>query len=312
MPTVTLTTSGVFGGYTLEDLRAETLRALRVTDTTRFSPAKTSTDYTWIDRAINRGQEDFVRQTRCLKGYSIMKLKSTRRLYRLPEELIDLDAVYYYDSTLTDGYSGLNLYSIAQMNDEISGWRTDTGTPERCYIDRDYGAVKLLGVHPVPTKDGDVITPDTDYGVLVEWICPLYAFNQDYGVIINVDSADEYILATQSGVAVEVEVSDGNLYIEYSRLPQIITAQGSDATQYTELPREYQQSLWMYAAASLLQNNPEDSAEYKRAGGFLQMFQREVDTYKQKRRRAPTAMKLRTRADQWNYVTAMPWYESIP
>jgi hypothetical protein len=294
-------------------MRAEVLRCLRVANTVRFSPAGTAADYTWIDNALNRAQDDFARQTRCLKGYSVVCLKANRRVFRLPEDLLELDAVYLYDSTLEDGYRELPLVTIAELNDMRPGWRTDTGTtPERCYIDRDYGSIKLLGLHPIPVEDGDTILPDTDYGCLVEWVCPLYTFNSDFGVILNVDSEDEYILPTQGGVAVEVDVTDGNLYLEYSRLPSSIAENGSASTQYPQIQREYQASLWFWAVNDLLSHNPEDSAEYKRAMGFKQRFDREVETYKNKKKRPMPARKLRVRADQWNYITQTPWYRDIP
>src|SRR5574343_1445062 len=116
MGTVTLTSSGVFDGYTLTQLRALCLRMLRVADTTRFSPTAGTADYDWVDDALNRGQDDFVRLTRCLKSYAICEIKANQRLYRFPDDYLDMINAYYYDSTLTEGYRTLIVCSAESLN----------------------------------------------------------------------------------------------------------------------------------------------------------------------------------------------------
>jgi hypothetical protein len=310
MPTVTLTSSGVFSGYTLGELRALVLRMLRVPNPTRYSPTQASTDYDWIDDALNRGQDDFVRQTRCLRTYSLIELKANQRTYRLPDDFLDLMAAYYYDSSY--GYKELTIKTIEELNDDVSDWRTDTGEPKRIYIDRQYGAGTIIGLNPIPESDGDTITFDSDYGTAVTWVCPLYTYNQDIGVITRIDGTDEWIVPTQAGVSVEATVSDGNILVEYYRLPQIITAQGANTDQYTEIPREYQKALAYYAAADLLSNNPGDSVEYKKAQTYLGLFQNEINMYINKRKRSLAGRELRARPMVWNWQSNMQYYKEMP
>jgi hypothetical protein len=166
------TTSGPFTGYTLAEMRALILRMLRVPDTTRFSPTKGTADYDWIDDALNRGQDDFVRATKCLRTYAILELEANQRVYRLPEDFLDLMAAYFYDSSLSDGYKELTLNTIEELNDEFSDWRTSTGTPSRIYIDRSYGSGQTVGFYPIPDTNGDVDVFSSEHGVAVEWVCP--------------------------------------------------------------------------------------------------------------------------------------------
>jgi hypothetical protein len=312
MPTVTTPSTGVFSGYTLGGLRALALRKLRVKDTTRHSPTGGAADYDWIDDAINRGQERFVRQTNCLRTYAIIELKSNFRTYRLPEDFIDLMAVYYYDSSLADGYKELKITSIEELNDDVSNWRTDTGTPARVYLDRNYGAGLTFGVYPIPESDGDSVAFSSDYGAAVTWVCPLYAFNQDVGVIVRIDGADEWILPTQAGVSVDVDVADKNLFIEYYRLPQVLVARGDNTDQYSEVPREYQEAITDFAAADLLSSNPEDSAEFKRSLYLQALFKNEVEAYKDRRKRPLSGRNLRATPAVWNWTKNMPWRKEVP
>lgn len=312
MPTVTLTTTGVFSGYSLSDLRALVLRMLRVSNTVRYSPTSGTADYDWIDDALNRGQDDFVRQTKCLRTYAIVELRANQRTYRLPDDFLDLMAAYYYDSTLSDGYKELSVKTIEELNDDVSDWRTAKGEPARIYVDRQYGAGTVIGLNPIPKSSGDTVTFSSEYGSAVTWVCPLYTFNQDIGVIVRIDSPDEWILPTQAGVSVDADISDGNLFVEYYRLPQIITAQGSNADQYTEIPREYQKALAYYATSDLLSNNPADSIEYKKSMDYMTRFQNEVNMYVNKRKRSLSGRELRARPMVWNWQKNMTYYKEMP
>lgn len=169
--------TGQFAGYTLADLRALVLRGLRASDTTRYSPTNGTADYTWIDDALNRGQEDFVRKTLCLRTYAIVELKSAYRTYRLPGNFLDFMTAYYYDNTLDGGYRELMVTTIEDLNAEVSHWRTGTGKPERIYVDRIYGNNWMFGLYPIPDTDGDIITFNTDYGTVVQWVCPVYTLS---------------------------------------------------------------------------------------------------------------------------------------
>ncbi len=310
--TITITTtSGPFTGYDLGELRALVLKMLRVANTTRFSPTAGTADYDWIDDAINRGQDDFVRATKCLRTYAVIELKSDQRVYRLPEDFLDLMAAYYYDSSSTDGYTELVVNTIEELNDEFSDWRTTTGTPSRIYVDRSYGSGQTFGLYKIPNTDGDTTVFSSEYGVGVQWVCPLYTYNQDYGVIVRMDGIDEYVLPTDGGVAVDVEASDGNLMLEYYRLPNTIQVQGGVTTQRSEIPREYQKAIVYYTVADLLSNNPEDSVEFKRAQQFQNLFEKEVATYINKRKRALSGRNLKARPAVWSWMQNMPFYSGL-
>lgn len=312
MPTVTTTTTGVFSGYTLSELRALCLRMLRQSNTARFSPTGGTADYDWIDDALNRGQEDFVRLTKCLRSYAIIELSASHRTYRVPEDFIDLMAAYYYDDTLSDGYRELVVTTVEKLNDEVSDWRTKLGSPLRIYMDRSYGSGQTIGLYPIPESNGDTLTFNSEYGVVVEWVCPAYTFNQDYGTVISSTGDDQFILPTQSGVSVEVTPDNKNILLEYYRLPQIITDIGSASSEYSEIPREYQKAICYYAAADLLSNNPEDSAEYKRSADLLSKFDREVATYIAKRKRPLSGQELRAVPNVWNFTQNMQWRKELP
>ncbi len=311
MPNVTLENTGVFTGYDLDNLRALCLRMLRVSNTVRFSPTSGTADYDWIDDSLNRGQEEFVRRTNCLRTYAIIELLASQRTYRLPDDFLDLMAAYFYDDSLTDGYKELSVKTIEELNDDISDWRTDTGTPKYFYIDRNFGAGITFGLSPIPDTNGDTITFSSNYGVAVTWVCPLYTFNQDIGAIIRITGADEWILPTQDGVSVDAQPSNKNLLIEYYRLPQILVEQGAIGTQKTEIPREYQKSLVYYAVSDLLQNNPEDAAEFKRSAFFIQEFEKEVQTYINRRKRALAARQLQAKPHVWSWRDSMTSFNQL-
>jgi hypothetical protein len=295
--------TGQFSGYTLSELRALVLRQLRVSDTTRYSATGGTADYDWVDDAINRGQEDFVRQTHCLRTYAVVELKANYRTYRLPWNFLDFMSVYMYNSTDSSGYRELKITTVEMLNDEISDWRTSTGSPEQVYVDRIYGTSWMFGVYPIPTVDGDTITFDSEYGAVVEWVCPIYTFNQEYGVVIRMTDTDEFLLNTDAGVVGKVYSMTNNLWMEYYRLPDKMT----HTAQYPEIPREYQKSLAYFAVSDLLQNNPEDSAEYKRSVNYLAQFKGEIDSYIKRRKKPLAGQTLRAIPQVWNWVQNMPF-----
>ncbi|MFH1428184.1 MAG: hypothetical protein ABIH39_00395 [Candidatus Margulisiibacteriota bacterium] len=311
MPVVTTQTTGVFTGYDLGELRARVLRLLRVANPTRFSPTNASTDYDWVDDSINRGQDAFVRGTKCLRNYAIIELQNGKRNYRMPDDYLDLMTAYFYDSSLSNGYKELTVTTIEELNDDVSDWRVDTGTPGRIYLDRNYGSGQLFGLYPIPDTDGDSAVFNIDDGVVVEWVCPLYALNQDVGVIINADGVDEFILPSDTGVTVQIEPANKNLLLEYYRLPQEINVQGDDDSQKTEIPREYQQAICYYSAYDLLSNCVQDSAELKRAEQFFKLFEREIQMYKDRKKRPLSGHNLRARALVWNWTKNMTFYKEM-
>lgn len=287
--------------YSVAEQRALVLRRLRVSDTIRFSPSAGSADYAWIDDAIERGEEEFVVRTKCLKTYAIVQLKTGKRIYRLPSDYIDMCAVYYYDSSLDDGYKELVMKTAEEMNDDISDWRTKTGEPENIYIDRQSGPHLFFGLNPIPDKDGSAVTfADTNAQELT-WICTLYTGRQDFGRVLRWTGDDTFVVTSNLQQPVDAEISNGNLLIEYYR------------SQYnrTELPPEAGKAISIYAAWDLLNDQPEDSAEFKRATTLLQLFEKEVGIYTTKRKRPMAGKNLQARSMVWNWQKNMSYYKEL-
>jgi len=281
--------------------RALVLRRLRQSDTSRYSPTKGASDYEWIDDAIERGIEEFVRLTKCLRTYCIIQLKSSIRSYVLPADFIDIMTAYYYDAALSDGYRELTFTTIEKLNDEISDWRVDTGSPKRIYIDRLHGKGASIGLYPIPESDGAAISFTNAYANEASWICPLYTNYKDFGRILRYAGTSTFVLSTDDNVIVSPEVSNYNLLIEYYRLPYLIA----------EMPPEAAKAISYYAAAELLQDAPEDSAEYKRSVSLLHLFDQEVATYINRRKRPQSGQNLRLLQSSWNYLENMQFYKDI-
>jgi hypothetical protein len=288
--------------YSLAQQRALVLRRLRAADTTRFSPTSGAADYAWIDDAITRAEEEFVRSTKCLRTWAIIQLKKDQRTYRLPTDMIDIMAAYYYKSSLDEGYVELDFTTPEKLNDDVSDWRTDTGEPEAVYIDRKRSDMDTLGLYPIPDANGNAISFTNTNASELTWICPLYEARWDFGRIIRHSSADTFIISASETALVDPEVSDGNILIEYYRLPY----------QKGEIPAEAAKSVSMYAAADLLSDNPEDSAEYKRAQSLLAVFQQEVAMYVNRRKRPVAAQELRIVPAVWGWQKNMTYYKEMP
>lgn len=300
--------TGQFSGYQLSDLRALCLRMLRVTNTVRYSPTQGTADYDWIDDALNRGQEDFVRKTKCLKTFAVVELKANYRTYRCPEDFIDLKSAYFYNAELSDGYRQLIIKNVEEMNEEISDYRTNTGSPRHIYLDRIYGNNWMFGLNPIPDTDGDTITFSSDYGTVVQWVCPIYTYSQEYGVILRMTDTDEYFLNSDAGVVGKASSLNKNVWMEYYRLPKEL----NNEVQYPEVPKEYQKALTYYAAGDLLQNNPEDSAEFKRSIIYEQKFNGEVKDYNEKRKPTVSGHHTRGRVAAHTWYNNMQWYSGLP
>jgi hypothetical protein len=313
---------GPFTGYTVDDLRAMTLRRLRVRDTTRYSPTGASDDWDWIDQALNSAQEDFVRKTLCLWTYAVIQLKANYRTYRLPWNFLDLIAAYYFNGALSNGYQPLEIKSLDSMNKEVSGFMTQQAAtsgspyPNTIYVERVYGNNWMFGVYPIPVGDGSVVTIDTNYGAIVEWLCPLYTFNQEYGVFVRIDTSDQYLLNTDSGVVAQIQNLDNNILLYFNRLPEKLVAPGNDigvqGIQYPEIPREYHKALTYGAAADLLSDNPEDSVEQKRAATLQQRFIDEIKSYLNKRKKPLQAQNPRAIPAVWTWMGGMDFYNKLP
>jgi hypothetical protein len=288
--------------YTLAEQRALVLRRLRASDTSRFSSTSGASDYGWIDAAIERGEEEFVRQTKCLRTWAIYELRDGVRTYRLPDGFIDIMAAYFYDSALTDSYEELVVTTIEKLNDEVSDWRVDEGTPERIYIDRQYGTHINFGLYPIPDTNGSAISFSNAYATEVTWICPLYSNTWDYGMVIRYNATPKYVYSTSTSAMIDAEVSNHNLLIEYYRLPY----------QRTEIPVEAGKAISMFAAAELLSDLPDDSAEFKRSQSLQQQFMGEVATYINRRKRPNSGQELRALPSVWNWQQNMAYYKELP
>ena len=298
MPSTVLTST--FDGYTLTQSRAKVLRKLRVNDTTRYSPTDGTADYSWIDDCLNIAQRNFATKTKCLRTYGIIQLKANYRTYRAPKGFIDILAAYFYTSDNDEGYTELQIKTIAELNDEVSDWRTDTDdTPKVLYIDRFYGTDAVLGVYPIPTADGSTTFFTATTGTQYDWVCPLYAYSHDYGTIHKIDGTDKYILAdTTDAVVADLAPGSGNILMEYYRLPMDL----SEGDQKLEIPYAYQDLIIEDAAKQLLEDNPEDSAEFKRAMLLMQKGDKGIAEYKRDMK-APYSgreLKGRTMIEGWN------------
>ena len=314
--TIVTQQEGQFTGYTLSELRSLVLRMLRVTDTKRYSPTGGSADYDWIDDSLNRGQEDFVRVTKCLQTYAIIEMKANYRTYRFPWNFLDLESAYFVDSSLANGYRKLEITSHNAMDIDIGDWRTASGTPNRIYMDRVLGNTRMFGLYPAPSSDGGTISFDSEYGVVVDWACPVFEFSAEYGVIIRMSDADEYIMNMDTGVVAQATEMNNNVILEYYRLPEnlIVPAEhlGTIGAQYPEIPREYQKALTYFAVSDLLQNNPEDSAEFKRAQSFEKRFASEMKTYNAKRKKPLDGRMFQRKAAVWGWQRNMQYNKDLP
>lgn len=288
--------------YALADLRALTLRRLRASDCTRFSPASTASDYEWIDDAIERAEEKFVRETKCLKTWAIVQLKNGIRTYRLPSDFIDLQSAYYYDSSIDAGYQELDFTTVEKLNDEVSDWRTETDRPKYIYLDRQYGSGQNFGLYPIPNQDGQAVSFSSSYASEVTWICPLYTGRQDFGRILPYNGTDSYMLSSSATVVIDAEVSNYNLLLEYYRLPH----------QRAEMPPESSEAIASFAAYELLIDNPEDSVEYKRAQVMLANFEKEIMRYIARRKSPVKAENLQAKSFVWSWMKNMQHYKEMP
>jgi hypothetical protein len=249
-----------------------------------------------------------------LRTFGVVELVANYRTYRLPWNFIDFMAAYYYSSQ--SEYNELVVETVEGLNNQDSTWRTTTGTPTHCYIDRVYGNQWTFGVYPIPENDGETIVFDSEYGAVVQWVCPIYTMNSEYGVVIRMTDTDEFYLNTDLGVVGQATIATGNIWIEYYRLPEklILNTEnlGDQGTQYPEIPREYHKCLAYYAAADLLSSNPEDSQEYKRSVMFQGRFDHEIDTYIRQRKKPIAGRDMRARPSVWARLENMSYYSEMP
>jgi hypothetical protein len=273
-------TQNTFTGYTLSDARAKVLRKLRVNDTTRYSPTKGTADYDWIDDALNIAQRTFATRTKCIKTYAIIQVEANYRTYRAPSGFIDIASAYFYNDSYDGGYKQIQIKSIAELNNEVSDWMTATDEDvEAIYIDRFHGMDAALGLYPVPNTNGSSVFFTSNSGDEYEWACPLYEYSHDYGIIIKTNGDDKFILPdTYKRIVGDIDIGSGNVYLEYFRLPMDLV----ESDQDMEMPYAYQDMIIEEAVRELLENNPEDSVEFKRAAAIEQKQEKQFARYDQK------------------------------
>lgn len=283
----------------LTNLRSATLRKLRVGDTTRYAPSNAASTYTWIDASLNKGLKTFVRRTKCLRGYAAYVPIASYQFYRLPEGYIDFESAYYYDSSLSDGYRKLTPKTIQECDDEISDWRTATGDPKYIVLDRMFGRRWFFGLVPIPDTAGTTITWDTTYGSELTSICNLTTYQEEF---IELPQSGKYFCPdSQSSPGKPFENINLDVLIIYYRLPR----QLDTTSQYPEIPREYHESLADYAAFELLQDNPEDSTEYKRSMNYYARFESAIEEYTNSGRRKIWTKRRTATPAVWSWVQNM-------
>lgn len=292
-------TQNTFTGYDLDNMRAKVLRKLRVNNTTRYSPTSGTADYDWIDDAINMAQRSFAIRTKCLKTYAIIEVKATYRTYRAPQGFIDISSAYFYSTEYDEGYRQLQIKSVAELNDEVSDWRTDTDDDvEAIYVDRFHGMEAAIGLYPIPNTDGSSTYFSSDSGDQYDWACPLYEYSHDYGIILKTNGDDKFILPnTDKRIVGDISIGNGNIYLEYFRLPMDMV----EGDQKSEMPFAYQDMIIEEAARDLLESNPEDSTESKRAQLIEARQEKQFARYDQKTKPPLTGriLKARTAVEGW-------------
>jgi hypothetical protein len=291
---------------TLANLRSRTLRKCRVANAIRYSPTSAADDYDWIDEALNRGLQIFVRETRCLRGYAAYVPIDGHQVYRLPEGFLDLESAYYFDNSLSDGYRGLVIKGLDELNDEVSDWRTGTGSPKYIYVDRKFGRRWFFGLVPIPNFNGTTITWDTTYGAELTEICNLTTYNEEF-VELPQDGL-YYCPTSQSSPGKPFENINMDVLLEYYRLPRQLDTE----TQYAEIPREYAEDLVCFAAGDLLENNPEDSVEFKRAGTLMKRFSESIKAYRDNRKKVLAGHNRRTTPAVWSWLKGMDFHSNMP
>jgi len=303
-------TQNTFTGYTLTQARAKVLRKLRVNNTTRYSPTAGTADYDWIDDALNISQRTFAVRTKCLKTWAIVQVAANYRTYRAPSGFIDIASAYFYSGDYDEGYKQLTIKSIAEMNNEYSDWLTETDDEiDVMYIDRHYGMDAVLGVYPIPTTDGTTTFFTATTADEYEWCCPIYKYSHDYGIILKTNGDDRFILPnTTHRISGDITVGNGNIYLEYYRLPIDLV----DGDQEIEMPYAYQDQIIEEAVRELLENNPEDSAEFKRAQTIEQRQERKFAEYDKNIKAPQTGRILRAFVPAQNYLRNMNYRKEMP
>lgn len=302
-------TQNTFEGYTLSDARAKILRKLRVNNAVKYSPTKAAADYDWIDDALNIAQRTFAVRTKCLKTWAIIQVEAGLRNYRAPSGFIDIASAYFYSADYDEGYKQLTIKSIAEMNNEISDWLThEDDEITTMYVDRHYGMDAALGLYPVPSTSGNTTFFTANTADEYEWACPMYKYSHDYGIIIKTNGDDSFILPnTDRRISADVEVRSGNIYLEYYRLPMDLV----ESYQAMEMPYAFQDQVIEEAVRELLENNPEDSVEAKRAEKIEARQERTFARYEKDIKTPQQGRIIRAFVPAQNYMLNQDWRKGM-
>jgi hypothetical protein len=221
---------------------------------------------------------------------------------------MDIMSAYLYKGDLSNGYKKLTIKTIDEMNNEYSDYRTDVDEPHTVYIDRKHGIDSSLGFYPIPdiTAGTDPFTSVT--GDVYDWICTLYLNNRDFAFIQYYNGDMKYILpSTTASVVSDLSINDNWVLLEYYQLPIKLR----DASQQIDLPYDYQDTIAIMAAGDLLENNPEDSVEFKRSMALLGKGDREVAKFVKERKIPQSGQSPRAQVAVWGWQSNMDYRKEM-
>ena len=297
-----------YTSYTLSTLRALVLRKLRVLDTSRYSPTKGTADYDWVDEALNTALLNFAKETKYLRAYALIQLHEGYRAYSAPRGFMDIMSAYLYESGLDNGYKKLSIKTIDEMNNEFSDYRTKEGEPTTIYIDRKHGIDASLGMYPIPNESAGTDPFTSNTGDVYDWICTLFLNNRDFAFVQYVNGDVKYVLPnTTAGVVADMEINDYWLLLEYYQLPIKLR----DASQQIDMPYDYQDTIATMAAGDLLENNPEDSAEFKRSMALQGKGDRDISRYVKERKVPQSGQAPRAQVSVWGWQANMDYRKEM-
>lgn len=297
-----------YTSYTLSTLRSLVLRKLRVVDTSRYSPTKGTADYDWVDEALNTALMNFAKETKYLRAYALIQLHDGYKSYAAPKGFMDIMGAYLYKGSLDNGYKRLIIKTVDEMNNEYSDYRTAEGEPEIIYVDRKHGIDSSLGVYPIPDASAGTMPFTSFTGDIYDWICPLYLLNRDFGFVQYVNGDVKYILPnTSAGIVAEMAVADDWLLLEYYQLPTRL----QEASQQIDVPYDFQDNIATMATADLLENNPEDSAEFKRSMALMNKGQGEINKYIKERKPPMSGQEAKAQVAVWGWSKNMDFRKEM-
>jgi hypothetical protein len=150
-----------YSGKSVSQLKADVLSRLR-------QPALNYDRYTEANilSALNDAQLEVTLRTKCLRTYAIMVLKEDYAQYAPPSQLLSpINARFYTTATQ---YIDLKIKSRAWLDKYSSGWASVTGSqPQILWPGDSYGSLRKIGVYPIPSADGTVVTVTPGEGEVI-------------------------------------------------------------------------------------------------------------------------------------------------